>query len=74
MDVVQSNPGKLLPMKERMQDKMKSFSPIKELRNFSPMKEMKNFPPDQGGEEGDGEDGAGGEVAAQKILEEQDWT
>ena len=30
--------------------------------------------PDQGGEEGDEEDGGVGEVAAQKILEEQDWT
>merc|ERR1712055_563443 len=45
MDVVQTNPGKLLPMKERMQDKMKSFSPIKELRNFSPIKELRNFSP-----------------------------
>ena len=43
--MVQLNPGKLLPMKERMQDKMKSFSPIKELRNFSPIKELRNFSP-----------------------------
>ena len=38
MDVVQSNPGKLLPMKDA------------------------------------DEDGGDGKVAAQKILEEQDWT
>ena len=32
MDLIRASPGKLLPIKERMQDKMRSFSPIKEMR------------------------------------------
>ena len=32
MDLIRASPGKLKPIKERMQDKMRSFSPIKEMR------------------------------------------
>ena len=32
MDLIRASPGKLLPIKERMQDKMRNFSPIKEMR------------------------------------------
>ena len=31
MDLIRASPGKLLPIKERMQDKMRNFSPIKEM-------------------------------------------
>ena len=32
MDLIRASPGKLLPIKERMQDKMRNFSPMKEMR------------------------------------------
>merc|ERR1711990_1062836 len=32
MDLIRASSGKLLPIKEKMQDKMRNFSPIKEMR------------------------------------------